>query len=174
MRETWDTTDGLRILCLTCVSRGLLVLCQNDPLLWSFSVIASLPLNRPIQETHSAVKTALSKCSFSSMKASHKPEPTEVFWWGICVGPTQLCFKGAISELMRLINNWPFFAKIPTSVRYLYISYLENSLWDKILNSHFNPLLGKSPEFIFRKWIYEKTPVGYARKCGMTIKIGCS
>ena len=114
MRETGDTTNGFRIICLTCVSQGLLVLCQNDPLLWRGSVIASLTLHRPIQKAHSSVKTALSKCSSSRMKASYEAEAVEVFWWGIWVGPMQLCFKEAINELMRLVNNWPF---LPTSTQ---------------------------------------------------------
>lgn len=47
---------------------GLLALCQNVPLLWRVSGIASFPLNRPIQEMCSAVKTALSKYSFSRIR----------------------------------------------------------------------------------------------------------
>lgn len=125
MRGTGDSTNGFRIIHLTCVSQGLLVLCQNDPLLWRVSVISSLPGHRPIQKTHGSVKTALSKCSFSRMKASYEAEPVEVFWWGIWAGPMQLCFKEAVNELMRLVNNWlAFLANIHTSVSYWYILYL--------------------------------------------------
>lgn len=90
---------------------GLLALCQSAPLWWSVSVIASVPLNRPIQETFSAVKIALSKGSFSRMKTSHKSESFEGFWWGIWVSLMLLYFKGATNELMKL--NWLAFLTKP-------------------------------------------------------------
>lgn len=126
MREAGDTMSELWMLCLIVwleVSRYFI---KMIPCLERF-VIASLALNRLIQETHSAIKTALRQCSFSRMKDSYKFESTEVFWWGIWVSPMQLCFKGALDELMRL--NWlAFLAKLSTSVRYSY---------DFILKTHF-------------------------------------